>query len=189
MDFNSFLAKLNIALGDSDNFTYTPEEKTRALTEAFNDPYAVTNTWNTTLSFTTGTYQYALPTGTTTVRDIYIKADNSQDYPEKIDSGLWEVVGSNIQFMPGSDVIPQGYALYVRGANKIGVADTVTDVALQEYILTVAQFRCLKLLGNKKINRFLKNDTTVAELITLKRDLEQDMMAYRRRLPTQYQVG
>lgn len=189
MDFATFLETLNIALGDTDDFTFTPEEKTRALTEAFNDPYVVTDDWDTSLTFVTGTYQYALPAGVTSVKDISIKADNSQDYPEKISSNLWEVVGTNIQFKPGADVIPSGYTLYVRGNDKTTIADTVSSVRLQEYILKLAQYACLSQLGNKRALRFLKNDTTMNELITLKRDLQQDVANYRRSLPTGYQVG
>lgn len=189
MDFQEFLDALNIQLGDTDNFTFTPEEKERALTEAFNDNYVVKIIWNTTLTFAVGTYQYAKPSGVDVVKDIYIKADNSQDYPEKIDSSLWEVVGDNIQFKRGAYIIPAGYTLYIKGSTKYTIEDTINETNLQEYVLTVAQYRCLKLLGNKKVNRFLKNDTTMSELIVLKRDLEQDMLSYRRRLPREYEVA
>lgn len=188
MDFDDLLEQLNIALGDSDNFTFTPEEKTRALTEAVNDPYVVKTIWDSTLTTSAATYQYAIPVALTTVQDIYIRTDNSIDNPTKIDSSFYEVVGSNIQFSPHSTV-PDGYGLFVKGKYKYTTADTITETNVQEYVLTVAQYRCLKLLGNKKVNRFLKNDTTMAELVTLKRDLEQDMMNYRKRLPTGYEVA
>lgn len=189
MDFNDLLDELNISLGDSDNFAFTPEEKTRALTEAFNDPYATTTVWDSTLTYAVGTYQYAIPATLDTVKDIYVKRDNSQEQPEKLDSSLWEVVGTNIQFKPGADVIPTGYTLFIKGNYKYTVADTINDSAVQEYVLTVAQFRCYKLLGNKRALKFLKNDTSMAELVAFKRDLEQDMLNYRKRLPTEYQVG
>lgn len=189
MNFEALLSALNTVLGDTDNFTFTPEEKTRALTEAFNDPYVVTDNWDDSLTFATGTYQYPLPAGVTSVKDISIKTDNSQDYPEKIDSSLWEVVGSNIQFKPGADVIPSGYTLYVRSNTKSTISDTISGVRLQEYVLKLAQYTCISLLGNKRALRFLKNDTSMSELITLKRDLLQDVTNYRRSLPTGYQVA
>lgn len=189
MDFTDFGTELNIALGDTDDFTFTPEEKSRALTEAFNDTYTVKTVWDSTQAYSYGTSQYPVPTTMDTVKDIYIKADNNLDEPEKISSTLWEVIAGNIQFKPGSSIIPDGYTLYIKGNYKYGVADTVTESNLQEYILTVAQFRCLKLLGTKKLNRFLKNDTSVNEIVTWKRDLEQDMMNYRKRLPTAFEAG
>lgn len=189
MDFASALTTLNLRLGDTDNFTFTPEEKQQALTEAFNDQYVVVGGWDTSLTFTTGTYQYVLPTGVSSVRDIYIKRDNSQDYPEKIDSSLWEVTGGNIQFKPGADVIPQGYTLYLSKNNKYTTADTITETRLKEYILKLAQYNCLSMLGNKRAFRFLKNDTSMGELITMKRDVEQEVQKYRQRMPTRYQVG
>lgn len=188
MDFAEFLSELNIALGDTDNFTFTTEEKTRALTEAINDPYTVKPIWDTSLTYSVGTYQYGIPTGMTTVKDIYIRTDNSVNNPTKIDSSFWEVIGTNIQFSPLTN-IPDTYGLYLSGNYKYTISDTITETNTQEYVLTLAQFRCLKLLGNKKVNRFLKNDTTMSELVTLKRDLEQDVINYRKRLPTSYQVA
>lgn len=189
MDLSDFLAEINIRTGDSDNFTFTPEEKTSALTEAFNDDYVITDKWDTTLTFTTGTYQYALPAGVDVINDIYIKADNSQDYPEKIDSSLWEVVDGVLQFKPGADIIPQGYTLYLRSKTKFDSDDTVTEVNLQEYILKLTQLRLYTTLLNKKNFRFLKNDATVGEIVTTKRDLEQDVLRYKQRLPKAYELA
>lgn len=190
MNLSALLASLNIELGDTDNFTFTPEEKTRALTEAFNDSYAVKIIWDSTLTFTSTTFQYPIPSSLTTVKDIYISISNSTaDEPQKISANLWEVVGSNIQFRNGANkVITSGYTLYLKGNYKYTTLDTVTETSVQEYILTVAQFRCLKVLGTKKLNRFLKNDTTVAEIVTWKNDLRGDMMEYRRNLPREYEA-
>ena len=189
MDFAAFLVQLNINLGDTDNFTFTVEEKTRALTEAFNDPYAVRTVWNTSLTFDSQTYQYAIPGTLTTVQDIGFSASNTAtDEPSTISGSLWSVVGSNIQFRGANNVIPDGYTLYVRGNYKVTVSDTITEINLQEYILNVAQLKCLKSLGNKKLNRFLKNDTSVAEIVTWKRELQQEVAESRRRLPRSYEV-
>lgn len=189
MDSADFLAELNIRTGDTDNFTFTPEEKGAALTEAFNDEYVITDKWDTSLLFTQGTYQYTKPSGVDAVSDIAIKADNSHDYPEKIDPSLWEVVGNNIQFKPGADIIPTGYTLYLKGKTKYDDADTINEVNVQEYLLNLAQLRLYKIMLAKKSMRFLKNDTTVGEIVTVKRDLEQDVAQYRRRLPKQYQLA
>ena len=189
MNLAALLTELNVRVGDTDNFTFTSDEKTSALTEAFNDDYAITDKWDTSVTFVTGTYQYAKPSGVDVVLDIYIKTDNSQEYPTKIDSSLWEVVGSNIQFKPGADVIPNGYTLYLKAKTKYDTADTIAETNLQEYILTLAQLRLYKIMLNKKSMRFLKNDTSVNEIVTIKRELEQDVNNYRRRLPKSYQVA
>lgn len=188
MDLAAFLAELNIRTGDTDNFTFTPEEKNSALTEAFNDEYVITDKWDTSLTFEAGTYQYPVPSGADAIYDIYIKPDNSQDEPEKIASDLWEVVGTNIQFKnSASNTIPSGYTLYLKGKTKYDTADTISAVGTQEYILKLAQLRLYGIMLNKKSMRFLKNDTSVSEIVTIKRDLEQDVAKYRQRLPRTYQ--
>lgn len=190
MNFDAAKATLNIRLGDTDNFTFTPEEKTEALTEAFNDSGVVVPVWDSSLTFTTGTYQYARPSGVDIVKDIYVKADNNTDDPEKIASNLWEVVGSNIHFKNrASDVIPTGYRLYVSASTKPTVASTITPKNVQEFILNLAQLHCLNMLGIKKALKFLKNDTSMAEIIAIKRELEKKVEDYRARLPVEFEAA
>lgn len=190
MDKAAFLTELNIRVGDTDNFTFTPEEKTSALTEAFNDDYVITDKWSTSLTFTQGTYQYTLPSGVDVIYDIAIKPDNSVNEPETIDAGLWEVWDGVLQFKnSASNIIPTGYTLYLKSKTKYDSSDTVTEVNVQEYILNLAQLRLYKIMLAKKSMRFLKNDTTISEIVTVKRDLEQDVARYRQRLPKSYQVA
>jgi len=186
MDYDELLDKLNIRLGDSDNFTFTPEEKQEALDEAFNDDFVISPVWNTSLSYSTGTYQYALPNGLTVVQDIYIKPDNNQDNPQSIEGSSWSVVGTNIQFS-GAPTVPNGYGLYIKGKYRYTTDDTVAETNVQEYILNLAQRHCLKMLGTKKALRFLKNDTSMSEVIAIKRELDAEIQSYRRRLPTSWE--
>lgn len=187
MTYEQLLAKLNIRLGDTDNFAFTTEEKEEALNEAFNDEHVVGTVWDSSLSFTHGTFQYARPSGIDVVTDIYIKPDNSEDEPEKIASDLWEVVGSNIHFKAGAKVIPEGYTLYVKGRTKYDVDDTITETRLQEFILNMAQLHCLNMYGTKKALKFIKNDTSMSEIIAFKRELERKVAGYKARVPRSYE--
>lgn len=189
MDLTTAKSTLGIRLGDSDNFTFTPEEKEQALTEAFDDEYVVASVWDSSLTYTAGTYQYAKPAAVDVVKDIYIKPDNNLNEPEKISSELWEVVGSNIHFKPGSEVIPDGWTLYLKGSSKYTTADTIAETNVQEYVLNLAQLHCLNMLGIKKALKFLKNDTSMSEIIAIKRELERKVSEYRRRLPREYEVA
>lgn len=189
MDFSDSLAALNIQLGDTGDITFTSDEKERALTKAWNDAYVTITVWDSSLTFATGTYQYALPDTLTTVKDIYISVSNSTtDAPEPISSDLWEVVEGNIQFSPKASFISTGYVLYLKGNYKLDPeVDTLDSVNLQEYVLANAGYQTLLLLSYKKVNLFLKNDTTVSELIALKREFQRDMKEYRTLLAKEYE--
>lgn len=188
MDQAALLAELNIRLGDTDNFTFTSDEKTSALTEAINDDYTLSPRWISTLTYSVGTYQYAIPATIDVIQDIYIRPDNSQDNPEKISANLWEVVGSNIQFK-GIESVPDGYTLYLKGSYKYTTSDTITETNVQEYVLNLAQRHCLKMLGVKKALRFLKNDTSMSEVVAIKRELDQEVRNYRKRMPTAWEAA
>lgn len=188
MDYSDFQTTLNLRLGDTDHFTFTVEEKEEALNEAFNDDYVTTPIWDTSLTFSLGTYQYTKPSTVDVIQDVYIKLDNDQDEPQAITSDLWEVVGDNLQFKGGTaKVIPDGWTLYLKGKTKLTVSDTVSSKDLQEYILSLAQRHCLRMLGTKKALRFLKNDTSMSEVIAWKRELDQDVANYRRRQPVAFE--
>lgn len=189
MDKTALLAQLDIRMGDSDNFTYTIEEKEDALSEAMNDGLVRTPVWDNSLTYSVGTFQYTKPATVKTIQDIYIKPDNNLDEPEKIDSTLWEVVGDNLHFKSGSKVIPNGWTLYLKGYDKYDEDDIISGVSLQEYVLNLAQLKLLRMLGVKKALRFLKNDTSVAEIVAIKRELEAEVREYRRRQPTAWEAA
>lgn len=187
MNNSALKTELNIRLDDTDNFAFTSEEKDSILTEATNDPYAVSIVWDESLTFTEGTWQYAVPATITNVRDIYVKASSNDD-PEPI-ALKWEVVDGNIQFKGRSRIIPNGYTLYLKGNYKYTTSDTVSEVRVQEYILNLAQLLALNKLGIKKVLKFLKNDTSVSEIISLQRELERKVSQHRNSIQKEFQAA
>lgn len=161
------------------------------MTRAFNDAYVVVTIWDSTsLVYAQGTYQYPLPVTITAIQDIYLSANGStQPMPDPISSDLWEFVAGNIQFGQRADyIIPSGYVLYLKGRYKLDpTSDTLDTVNLQEYVLSLAGFNTLTLLAHKKANLFIKNDTTMGELIGLRRELLADVKEARTRLAKEYE--
>lgn len=191
MDFDQAKDELNITLGDSEDVTFTPEEKIRALTKAWKDSYVIKVVWDSTLTFDSSVYRYAIPPGVDTVKGIYISASNSSsDNPEPIDAGLWSVIDGYIHFTPTAGrTIPTGYTLYIKGGKKLDPdTDTLDTDGLQEYVIALAGYNTLGMLGYKKANLFLKNDTSMGELITLKRDLKDDVREARSKLLREFEA-
>jgi hypothetical protein len=184
LSFENAQTELNTILGDSANVTFTTAEKTRALTRAWNDSSVVSDVWDSSLTFTTGTYRYAQPSNVSAIQDIYVSATGaSSPFPDPIDSGLWELVDGYIQFNSVADrAIPYGYTLYIKGHYKLTTDDDIEGVDLQEYVLALAGVETLKLLAYKKANLFTKNDVTMGELVTLRRELQQDVKELRTKL-------
>lgn len=189
MTFSSSKTQLNLLLSNTAGFTFNDDEVTQILTDAWNDKYAVNPlVWDTSLTFsaTNGTYQYAIPNTLTTVSGIYITR-SSTDLPDRVDDSLWTVVGSNIQFTDRAlQVIPDGYTLYLEGRYKVTIADTITDTALEQYILALAGYNALRYLLLKKTMQFLRNDTSVSEIIAARRELYADMVRWRQQLTQEF---
>jgi hypothetical protein len=191
MDYDDTYEQMNITLGDSDDVTFTPEEKARALQRAWKDSYVVKRVQDSTLTFTTGTNSYAVPSTIDNITDISLSPSNSltTDFPETIPSDLWEVIDGYIKFKnQANSIIPSGYTLYLKGNYKYDyTADTLTGDSLQEYVIALGAYNTLTALAYKKVNLFLKNDTTLSELIALKRDLKQEVLELRAKLQRSYE--
>lgn len=182
MIFQDFLNELNRNIGDLNNFTFTNDQKTDALNRAINDKYAVTVGWDNTLTFSIQQYQYAIPASLTVVSDIYLERDVSQ-YPEPISRELWEVVAGNIQFNNIAHwTIPDTYPLWVKGYYKVKTTDTINDTGLQQYILALAGWNLLKTLTFTKLGSFLRNDTSIQELLATRREMQTDIAYWRQQI-------
>lgn len=182
MELSDFLTDLNLMLNDESNFALTADQKNANITKAFNDQYAVIPVWDNTLTFSINEYQYAVPAGITSVSDIYLERDVSQ-FPEFIGRDLWEVIAGNIQFNNMAHwTIPDTYPLWLKGYYKVKATDTITDVNLQNYIVSLAGWYCLRGLTYTKLGSFLRNDTTIQELLASRKEMFSDVMEFRRQL-------
>lgn len=190
MDYAESLQELNITLGDTGNITFTPEEKERALTKAWNDSYVIQTVYDDSSSFSAGTYNYNVPTGMTSVTDIFISPSNStSDAPTSIDSDIYSVSEGSIRFRNGANIYTSsGYGFTVKGYKKLDPDnDTLDTKSLQEYVIALAAYNTLTALQFKKANLFLKNDVTMAELISMRREYEREVIRLRGMLPRAFE--
>lgn len=162
--FATELTKLNTNLGDGDNFTFTEAEKTQALTDAYNDEYVWDYTYDTSLTTTLKQNSYTLPTGMEHVEDLLLDT-LSDGYGDPIDPSAYRIYSGKIYFYRSHKYLLGGKTLIVVGKKKITTSDDLPTY-LQDYVQHLAQANTISLLTSKKVNRFIKNDTTMSEMIT-----------------------
>jgi hypothetical protein len=182
VDFADSLEQLEITIGDSASVTFTPEEKERALQKAWNDGFVVNTVRDDTLTWATDIWTYAVPIAVDTVKGIYIQRSNYADDP--IDSDLYEVTDGDIIFrQEAANYFIPGDTIVVKGNYKLDYdTDTLDTENLQEYVIASAGYHTLTLLTFKKANLFLKNDVSMSELITLRRELDAERKELRGKL-------
>lgn len=186
MDFDTTLAQANIRIGDTGNVTFSVEEKTLAMQQAWDDSSVVEEYWDDSITFDQSISEYTKPSGVDNILDLYIKPDNSNDTnQQKIDQNLWEDFGGSIRFKNNANLsIPDGYTIYIKTYKKLDYdSDTITGRKLQRFVIALGSWNTLEMLGYKKANLFLKNDTSMGELITLRRELQREVTRLRSSLP------
>lgn len=187
MDYATALQNLNIDLGDSDNFTFTTEEKQRALTQAWNDPYNVSVTWDESLTFDSSTYTYALPATIEYFKGLFYKND-SNTFPKPLDNDAYSIVDGNIYISADYQyAIPNGSTLCIKGSKQLTTSDNLANDRV-EYVLKLARYNTLSMLGGKKANKFLQNDTSMAEIMAVRQTLEKEIANMRRRFTQSVEV-
>jgi len=187
MNYAALKTELNIQLGDTDNFAFTSEEKDSILTEAIQDSFVVKKVSDISLLFVTDTWEYDVPSTITVINDVSIQVDTTQD-PETI-ALPYQVVARKLQFKGRSNLIPDGSTIFIRGSYKYTVSDTIAEIRLQQYVLKLAQIIAMDEIGIKKILKFVKNDTSVSEIIAIKRELERKVSQHRASLPREFQAA
>jgi hypothetical protein len=185
MTYAEALDELNILLGDTDNFTFTPEEKQRSLKDAWRDRYIVNKVTDATNTYSSTTETYTT-TGLTTVTDV--KYNTSDSWKESLPSDAYRYSAPTLSIDKDYRyIIPTGSTLTIYGNYKLTITDDITNEQAIEYMLALAHYNTLKLLGAKKTNRFIKNDTNMNEIIALRNALAIDIRSLRQGLEQSYE--
>lgn len=182
MDKAAILTKLNLRIGDTDNFTFSSDEKTEAVEEAFRDPYTAEYAWIDTETFSTSTFRQSLPATIDTVDNIYYKISAS-DFPETLPSDIWSARDGYIRWSRGARyALTDGSTIYIEGFIKLSTEDTINDTTLQEYVINLSIYNTLKTISSAKIYKFTKNDVSVGELIAMRQQAEREVLKYQAKI-------
>lgn len=179
MDTATALTTLNIEIDDGDNFTFTADEKNRAITRAWNDKYVVQESYDSSLTYDNTVQQYTLPTS---MRDVISVGQdpNNDSFETELPSTAWTVKAGKLHIDSAyRTYLTTGKTLYLWGWKKLTTSDSITDELLQEYVLDLARYNTLHQLQSKGVNRFLKNDTTISELLNTSREAKARVDEYR----------
>lgn len=165
LTFANALIQLKTLTSQTGNFTFTDDELTQALQEAWNDAFVVSNVTDTSVSFIAGTFSYNVPSTITTVRGIFYKPTSTDPYKE-VSPDLYQIDNGVIVFRDNvRDWLNDTYTLYIKGSYKFTTSDSLTKTHHVNYVINLAAENLLNRLLLKKTFVFLTNDTTVSEIV------------------------
>lgn len=165
LSFNDALTQLKLITSQTGNFTFTDDELTQALVEAWNDSVVVTQVTDSSTSFTAGTFSYPIPVDVDVVTGIFFNRTSTDPLTE-IDSRLYQIDAGNIVFI--DDVqrwLNDNYSLYIKGRYKLLTTDSLPTGNHVTYVINNAAQNLLNRLLLKKTFVFLTNDTNVSEIV------------------------
>lgn len=191
LDFASALTQLKLLTSQTTNFTFTDDELTQALQQSWQDSYVCNKVTDTSLSYVAGTWQYAIPATLTTVTGLRFQR-TSTDFPEPIDRSLYNVntATNSIEFVLNAPIwFDAGQTLLVDGRYKLTTNDLLLTDALINYVLSNAAYVMLRNLYLKRNFVFLRNDTTMGDIINARRDMQADMLRYKQSLQRDFEAA
>jgi len=101
---------------------------------------------------------------------------------------MYEIVAGNIQFNAlARIIIDDNYTLYIKGFYKLKLSDTLTTPDLQNYVINLAAQKLLAKFGFMKVFRFLQNDTSLADILNLRKQVDLDVATYRQLLQREFE--
>lgn len=182
MFFTELKTRLAKDLSDTDNATFSDDEKTEALTKAIEESVVAVRETNTSSTFTLGTRDYTLADEVQAVYGVSIDI-TATGAPFPIDGNAWQFNPPNLTFRTEyATGIPTNAVLYIDWLRKLTIADDIPS-QLVPFVLNQAIFNTTQMLLSRKINRFLRNDTTVAELLQAGQASGREANRLRKSLP------
>lgn len=165
LTFANALTQLSLLTSQTGNFTFTNDELTQALTEAWNDPFLVNTVTDSSVTFTAGTFSYTLPSTISIVTGVFYNP-TSTDPLTQISPDLYQIDSGKIVFVDNvQNWLNDTYTLYIKGRYKITTSDPLSSTHKINYALNLAAENLLNRLLLKKTFVFLTNDTSVADII------------------------
>lgn len=177
---NQLKVRLNKMLRDVPNRVYTDAEKEDALRQAIDDDPFVYVVERDATSLTTVDDQvtYDLPDGWDETMEVRLDADD-KGRGVWLDPSYYDIVNRQIHFNIN---LPSPHKLILIGKKKLYTTDNVPEY-LVGYILHMAAANCMEYLLSDKTGRFLKNDTTFAEITGAIGGHRSAAMRYLRTMP------
>lgn len=103
---------------------------------------------------------------------------------------MYDIVAGNIQFnVNARRWLSDTTTLYVKGVYKLALTDSLTTDGLVNYTLSLAALILLRQLVLKHTFVFLRNDTSMSDIINAKRDMQADVLRYKQALVREFELS
>lgn len=152
---SQLLTKLRTKLRDTTDVKWTTTEKQECLDEALEDPTIAYYAEDTSLTASTGTQAYDIPTNVEKVVDIWIGTPAT-----RVNPALWEQKYGKIVFLPYP---PLSGTMSLTVIKKYSNTDSIPQ-EFANLILALACVGAYEMLMNKWSSSFLTNEISMAEL-------------------------
>lgn len=192
LGFDDALTQLQLLTSQTAFFTFNNDELTQALTTAWQDSFVVATVFDSSLTYSVGTWQYTVPDTMRTVKEIYVILPSSpqvqsptgtQNYPVKVSEDLYEIVDGVIQFFgQAQNYLGNSYTLYLKGNYKLTTDDELPTENLINYVLWSAADTLMSQLLLKSAFVFLRNDTTIGAIVAAQKVTQDKVLVYKQRL-------
>lgn len=163
--YDQIYTALNVSLRDTDDRTFTQDEKYSVLTRVITtDPWVRGAVRDDTTIVVANQPTYPLPIGMVSVATVlYDYYDDGYGTP--LSSQNFEVIDGDLVLSRAVKNLVAGKKLILRGMKRYTTADSIPDLQ-SEYVVHVATAKLFEILLSDKTNFFLINELSMGEVIS-----------------------
>jgi hypothetical protein len=186
--FTDALTQLKLLTSQGNNFAFTDDELTQALTEAWNDTNVGRKVTDSSVSFVMGTFTYSKPATLDTISAIWVQYATGEP-KRKLDRHLYTFpTDGTFEFIDDSRRwLQDNLTLYLVGRHKLTTDDSLDTTALVNYVLNWAAFLLLNRLALKYAFSFLKNDTSMSDILNARNAFQSNALMYKQALQREFE--
>lgn len=185
--FSTLRGRGDVWLDDADNFAFTAAAKDEMMRTAIDDdPFVFKVIEDRSLTTTALTSVYPVDDSYGDI--IEVRIDQWGDgFGTPVSPDGWDFIDGNLIFKPSHKMMPAGKTLILRVVQKLYNYD-VLDEMLAAYVLHMFAANCMRVLVSRKTGRFLRNQTTLAELMSAMQEHKNEALRLQRLLANRRDV-
>lgn len=188
LSFSDAETQLKLLTSQTTNFAFSDDEITQALNFAWQDTYVGDTVTDTSITLSSGVWEYNVPSSMDVVREIWYRPVVGKPL-KLITRDLYKVVNGVIQFdYLAWHWLDNPFQLTIRGFHKLTTDEDLPSIEMVNYVLYLAAENLINTLIYRKTFQFLRTDITMADIAKAQQLMSANVLRYKQGILREFET-